>query len=333
MRLDRTRAEGVLKDPGGFTAVVLFGPDAGLVRERANALTLRVAGALDDPFRIAELPAAAAARLGAELSSVPLTGGRRVVRVRDAGDAVTGPLTEALRVGPDQGLAIIEAGDLGPKSRLRLLAEKDKAIAAIRCFPMEGQALQTHVRQFLQEHGVSAEDVVLRFVCENLPTDSGARLQELAKLVQMAGTGARLSVPDAALSLGIEMEDRTDMTVSAALSGLAMAADAGIEESLAAGAAPVAMMRAALRQTLRLQVLRAAMDDGASAEQAMERIFPPVFERDRKDLGQAARRWSSPTLATAACMLLAAERRVKSGEPEAAVIRQALRALAAARAS
>ena len=36
-------------------AVLLYGPDAGLVRERADGLVRGVAGDLGDPFRVTEL--------------------------------------------------------------------------------------------------------------------------------------------------------------------------------------------------------------------------------------------------------------------------------------
>ena len=70
--------------------MLLYGPDAGLVRERADDLARSVCSDLHDPFRVAELsgPAVAAdpARLADETAQMSLIGGRRVVRVREAGD-------------------------------------------------------------------------------------------------------------------------------------------------------------------------------------------------------------------------------------------------------
>ena len=100
-RFDAKRLPILLKAPGPLRAVVLFGEDAGLVRERADALQAAVVRD-DDPFRLADLPREVASRPGAlagEAAALALTGGRRVVRVRDATDAVAGPLKEAL-AGP-----------------------------------------------------------------------------------------------------------------------------------------------------------------------------------------------------------------------------------------
>jgi len=60
--------------------VLFYGDDAGLIRARARAMTVAVAGALDDPFRVAELDREDIARLPDEAATLSLTGGRRVVR-------------------------------------------------------------------------------------------------------------------------------------------------------------------------------------------------------------------------------------------------------------
>src|SRR4029077_5187753 len=76
-------------DPS-VAAVLFYGPDQGLVRERALDLVTRIAGDAGDPFRVAELSAAQLkddpARLADEAAALSLSGGRRVLRLREAGD-------------------------------------------------------------------------------------------------------------------------------------------------------------------------------------------------------------------------------------------------------
>ena len=58
------------------------------IEPSAAALVRSVAGSLDDPFLVAELGREDAGTLVDEANSLPLTGGRRVVRLREATDAV-----------------------------------------------------------------------------------------------------------------------------------------------------------------------------------------------------------------------------------------------------
>ena len=80
-KLDARRLPGFLLDPGpSWRVVLLFGDDAGLVRERAETL-LRAVASPDDPFGLVEIPRDAAAKdvglLAAEAATPSLTGGPR----------------------------------------------------------------------------------------------------------------------------------------------------------------------------------------------------------------------------------------------------------------
>src|SRR5215475_9244878 len=72
-------------DPGK-PIILVFGPDAGLVRERADALVRSSVDDPRDPFRLALLEgdtlADAPERLVEEAHTVPLFGGRRAILVK-----------------------------------------------------------------------------------------------------------------------------------------------------------------------------------------------------------------------------------------------------------
>src|SRR3954463_1751249 len=92
MKLDRRQLDDFLKNPGEKTAAVLvFGPDEGLVRERVNALVKAAAGSGDDPFRVVELGGDVIrpdpAGLMDEAGAISMLGGRRAVRIQGAPEA------------------------------------------------------------------------------------------------------------------------------------------------------------------------------------------------------------------------------------------------------
>src|ERR1700744_1103842 len=66
--------------------ILLYGPDAGLVRERADALVKSAVDDPSDPFSMVKLDgdelSAEPSRLVDEAMTVPLFGGRRAIRVR-----------------------------------------------------------------------------------------------------------------------------------------------------------------------------------------------------------------------------------------------------------
>src|SRR3979409_2156003 len=72
-------------DPGR-PIILLYGPDAGLVRERADALVASGVDDGSDPFSLVRLDgdelAAEPSRLVEEAMTIPMLGGRRALRVR-----------------------------------------------------------------------------------------------------------------------------------------------------------------------------------------------------------------------------------------------------------
>src|SRR5687767_9608170 len=121
----------------GRPIVLVFGPDAGLVRERTEAL---VATAVDDPcdpFALVRLDGDELSdpmRLVEEANTVPLFGGRRAVAIKVGRRSIVSAV-EALVASPAPDCrVIIEAGDLKRADKLRVVCERAKAAAAIACY-------------------------------------------------------------------------------------------------------------------------------------------------------------------------------------------------------
>src|SRR5437667_9492147 len=119
--------------------VLVFGQDAGLVRERAEALIRASVDDPADPFSLVRLEGDALAgdptRLVEEATTIPLFGGRRAVWVK-AGGRNFAPAVEALlaAASPDCRV-VIEAGELRKTAPLRAVCERARNAAALPCYP------------------------------------------------------------------------------------------------------------------------------------------------------------------------------------------------------
>ncbi|HEY4636087.1 MAG TPA: DNA polymerase III subunit delta, partial [Rhodospirillales bacterium] len=121
MKIEPRRAEAFARNPDAdVLAVLVYGPDSGLVRHRAQELARSVVPDLTDPFRVFETTAdtlsADPARLPDEAAAIAMTGGRRAILVREAGDSFTALLADFIGhppcLPPQAALVIVEAGDL-----------------------------------------------------------------------------------------------------------------------------------------------------------------------------------------------------------------------------
>src|ERR1700741_3906215 len=123
----------------GRPIVLLYGPDAGLVRERADALLASAVDDPNDPFSLVKLDgdelSAEPSRLVDEAMTVPLFGGRRAIRIRAGSPSLFHGVETLGEVSVEDCRIVIEAGELRPESPLRKACEKAKTAVAIGCYP------------------------------------------------------------------------------------------------------------------------------------------------------------------------------------------------------
>ena len=213
MKLNGGKAEAFLKSPrDSVRAILFFGPDSGLIRERGKALVSHFADA-DDPFAVTEVSGDVLKKDGALLSdasnAMSLMGSASVVRVRDLTDAAA-PIVESwLDSGAGALPAIFEASELTPRSKIRVLFETRDDAAAIGCYPDEGRDLGAVVREHFSSQGIKLAPDALPALLARLGTDRLAIRQELDKLILYAGgpdSGATLTVGDVEAAIGDALE-------------------------------------------------------------------------------------------------------------------------------
>jgi DNA polymerase-3 subunit delta len=327
MKLEQSRVESFLKAPSA-AVVLLYGPDAGLVAERGLALARTVPGALADPFRFVELDEPMPDAVLAEAFAAALGGGRRVVRVRNAREPLVKAL-ESLVKTPPTALVILEAGELTAKSKLRSLAEKSPDVAAIACYAIEPGKLPQVVSARLQAMGVSIDRDAAAWCGQNLSGEEGPLAQALEVLFLYAGESRRLSLADVRAVLSDGGDSSMNDAVDAALTGDPAGADRALALAYEEGTSPVGLIRVLLSELLRLRVAAGAMAAGASPQEAMAGMRPPVFFKRQPMVQKMLRLWPLSALDHALAAALAAEAACKTtGIPDQAYCRQTLLALA-----
>jgi len=192
VKLPAARIAAFLQRPDqAIRAVLLYGPDIGLVRERADDLARTVCSDLRDPFRVADLSgavlAADPARLADEAAQMSLIGGRRVVRVRDAGDRLAGLFRGFLDAAPGDGFIVVEAGDLPGSSAMRRVFDTSPRAAAIGCYPDTARDRAAVIRDTLRAHRITASGEATQYLVEHLGSDRLLTRAELEKLALYAG--------------------------------------------------------------------------------------------------------------------------------------------------
>lgn len=333
MKLAARQAERFVQEPDpSVRAVLLYGPDAGLRRERSAALLAKIVADPADPFAVSELTAAQLsddpARLSDEAAALVFGGGRRFVRVRDAGDKVTAVVKDFLADSPGEAFVVIEADDLPARSSLRKLFESDKHAAALACYHDDSRSLDGVVRGFFADAGVGISREAVGFLATQLGGDRQMTRRELEKVLLFKGTGSgEITLEDAETCVGdsalLSLDDVALATGAGNLAGLERALSRSFNE----GNSPISLLRAVARHFQRVHAVSGA---GGSVEEAMKRLRPPVFWKTAAAFKAQAEAWRPEHVVRAMDKLLEAEAACKrTGAPAETLAARALLEIAA----
>ncbi|MER9442567.1 DNA polymerase III subunit delta [Mesorhizobium sp. M0340] len=286
--------------------VLLYGPDRGLVAERAKAFAGKTGLPLDDPFSVVRLDGSEVdrdeGRLLDEARTVPMFSERRLLWVRNAGaqkalaDDVKALTSEPAR----DAIILIEAGDLKKGVGLRAVVEAADNAMALPCYADEARDIDTVIDDELRKAGMSMTLEARQALRRNLGGDRLASRGEIEKLVLYAHGQAEIGLDDVKATSGDVSGLSFDAAVDALLEGRIADFDTAFTRHCQSGGQPFLVLSSAMRQLQTIQAMRGQMDAGGrNAASVVAAARPPVFFSRRKLVEKALERWSSEALGRA----------------------------------
>jgi DNA polymerase-3 subunit delta len=316
-------------------AVLLYGPNESFTHEAAERLAAWALGKSDDPYAVTKLSDAEiksdSARLADALAAQSLLGGPTIVWARLDGKGADAAIVDALadiERGAPGGFLIVEAGDIGGSAEL-VKKFGAAAKAAVIAFYEETEAERAvFAKALAKQLGVDFERDAEDYFLAALPADRGLARQEIEKLALFAhDLGRSIGVADLEALMAGETESALDAASLAAAQGRAGQA----VESLARidGLSGVSALRALLRRLHQLRDARILIDSGVSPSDAIAKLRPPVFWKERDAVESQARLWTAKKLNAAYDVLWTAEMRSKTaGAPQELIAADAYRNVA-----
>ena len=299
--------EAWLRRPDDRMRVVLvYGPDRGLVSERARRFAEQAAVPLDDPFSVVRLDASECeqqpGRLLDEARTVPMFSDRRLVWIRGAANQKTVASEIAILAAepPADALILVEAGDLRKGSALRSTVEKAEAAMALPCYADDGRGIDAVIDDELGKAGLGISLEARQLLKSSLGGDRLATRGELEKLALFCMGRNSVELEDVRALIGDVSGLGADEAVDAVLEGRLAEFDRIYARLIAGGSQPFLILSAAMRQFQALQLMRQGMEkNGHSASVAVNGARPPVFFARKKLVETALQRWSGDALARA----------------------------------
>jgi len=286
-------------DPGR-PIILLYGPDAGLVRERADALMASAVDDPSDPFSLVRLDgdelAAEPSRLVDEAMTVPLFGGRRAIRVRAGSRSFASGVDTLAELPLKDCRIVIEAGELRAESPLRKACERAKTAVAIACYPDTERDLAKLIDDELRLSNLRLATDARAVLMALLGGDRQASRNELRKLALYAYGKSEISLDDVMTVVSDASELKLDPIVDSAFAGNAAAVESEFAKAMVAGTYPGVIISAAQRQAAWLHKSALAVAEGTPVAALLEGGFPRLHFSRKGAVEIALRNFSAARL-------------------------------------
>ncbi len=297
-------AEAFLKNGfAQFPVILIYGPDEGLVSERAAAIArATTAGDTGNILRLdGDDIAADPMRLPDEANALSMFGGMRAIRVKTGSKSIVAGLEPLLSTPPVDARIIVEAGELKPNHALRVLLEKGMGVAALACYGEDARDIGRLLDRMLNDAGQSITLDARQSLAGLLGQDHKLSRMEIEKLILYSLGAGQITRDDIDAIVTDAAAFSADAVIDAAFLGKLDGIETEARRVLGDGLEAGVLLGFALRHAFLLQ----AMKRGAFGNKTVSETIKAarVSWKREKPVAEQLERWTETRLERAVQIL------------------------------
>lgn len=283
---------------GRHRIFAFYGPDQGLISERAAAAASMTGIDLADPFSVVRLEAndlqSDPGRLADEIGSMGLFGGEKLVWIKSTGadKRIADTLSQLPESQFSGAYLVVEAGDLKKGAALRKLGETASHILLVPCYADDQRTLNALIDAELSEAGLGITPAGRALLADCLGGDRIASRNELRKLALYCLGRKTVDRDDVLAIVGDASATSVDDAVDAVLAGNAEALLHEMKK-IATSKTPIFLvLQACMRQFQQLELWSSEMQSRkVQAGQILQTMGRGVHFRRKPVIEAALRNW------------------------------------------
>lgn len=287
-----------------YRIFLVYGPDRGLVSERAAVIAAKSGVVADDPFSMVKLDSTDLSgdpgRVADEVGAFGLFGGKKLIWVRAGGSEK--PLVDALQAlansAPSENILLIEAGDVKKGAGVRKVAEAANTVAAIPCYSDDTRAMNGLIDDELKAENLTITSSARERLLEALGGDRIASRGEIRKLALYRKGQGTIDEQHVVDIIGDASAVSTDDAVDAVLDGDIERLQLAFTKVVASKTPVFLILQSCLKQFQTLDVMRSEMEDkNAQPTQVIQTLGRHIHFRRKPIMERALRRWNGQMIA------------------------------------
>ena len=273
-------------------SILLYGSDEGQIQQRAKQLRTEVTAG--DPLCYQEIYASELdkqpGKLEEAILSPSLLGGKRLVRLRDAGHSHTKYIKAIIgQWSAEEALLLVDSTVTKKGSLQKLFDDNKTEMAAVACYAPEGAGKQQQIRQLLQDHKLNVPNEAIAYLNDILPGDIQLLTSEVEKLALFAGDEQTLTLPQIeACCVGLYEAGFDDVSYNIMEGNVTEALNA-LKRLEQDGIPAIVLIRATLN--LSQQLLRCLYSKQPPAI-TVNQLRPPIFFKLKPRFIKLLQRWN-----------------------------------------
>ncbi|MCZ2203558.1 DNA polymerase III subunit delta [Bartonella sp. A05] len=281
-----------------FPVILIYGPDRGLVCERAQRFAKLTQVAIDDPFSTVRLDAAEIdkdpARLGDEVHTISLFGGDRLIWVSNGANqkGFLAALQPLIKEPPKTSFILIEAGDLKKGTGLRNVIESASTAMALPCFTDDARSLDSLIDEVLNSFKMTISLEARKLLHGSLGIDHLVSRSELEKLCLYGLEKKHIALEDVKAVVSDVSALSQDEVIDAILLGDVAGFEAHFNRHAVGQSSLFFILSTAQRHFQQLQLLRYQVEiEGKTAVTVISQARPPIFFQRKQTVEKALKYW------------------------------------------
>tara|TARA_Y100001970_G_scaffold294127_1_gene447238 strand:+ start:89724 stop:90770 length:1047 start_codon:yes stop_codon:yes gene_type:complete len=317
--------------PFEIANLLLYGPNEGLIRELSKRVRTSIVKDLSDPFLSNELTdfnlkeqPGLLVDLAFEYS---LLGQRKVIRVSNVGDTFSSIFEELIKkIGAaETSLVVVEAGDLGPRSKLRKLFEESETSAAIACYQDEDGNILALANKLFRISGIEVETDAINWLVDRLGGDRAIISSEIEKICLYASDKGNVNIDQMRTLIGDSSSILLEKLCMDVAGGNIFSVNRSLNKIFSHDVHAIQILRSVSRHFSRLDLALFHMKKGKSLSAAAQALKPPVFFKYKDEFIRQLNFWTNDEVGNILLMLHEAEKACKrTGAPQEALCSRAL---------
>ena len=287
--------EQSFKEHKTFIAILLYGPNEGLVKEQIDKI---VKNYLDkDDFEQINFN-------GKELDSDPLSLDsvirtvsmfyeKKVVIANSIKDKHCSLIEEIALKAPRETILILRDGNLNKSSKIRKLFENDKRFLSLACYEDDSRSNMKNIDNFVKNNNFVISRDIKNYLLQSLSNDRMVSKRELEKIeIFYNNSNAKIKLDDIKNLLNDTSSRNLDKMNESVMFGNVAESSKIIHKLLSEGASPISLIRSLTNYLIRLQQTKIEMKKGYRFEESIKILKPPVFWKDKDSFQKHCIKWS-----------------------------------------